>query len=282
MINIIKRIFNNLATPHLIPLKIMNKIKFYYNLKRYNKNLFENEQNTIFRELGLDRSLGLEKYNLIKKKLDFSLNRNMSSEHEVLFSSLSLVKHFKNIDILEIGTFDGINALLLSKLFLNSKIDTIDLPHGDKDFKNFYNRKNSIHNFIDKRNNVLDKNENINFFEMNSLKLLNYKKKYDLIWIDGAHGYPVVCIDIINSLNLIKEKGLILCDDVHLNLNHLNSDSMYNSIASYETLNELQKQSLINFKLIYKRLSPKENCVKKQRKFVAVLSKNFSDREISF
>ena len=66
------------------------------------------------------------------------------------------------------------------------------------------------------------------------------KKKYDLIWIDGAHGYPVVCIDIINSLHILKENGLILCDDVCLKLNQSNSDIMYSSIATYETLNELK------------------------------------------
>ena len=47
---------------------------------------------------------------------------------------------------------------------------------------------------------MIAKNKNINFKKMNSVKLIACKKKYDLIWIDGAHGYPVVCIDIINSL----------------------------------------------------------------------------------
>ena len=23
------------------------------------------------------------------------------------------------------------------------------------------------------------------------------KQKFDLIWVDGAHGYPVACIDLI-------------------------------------------------------------------------------------
>ena len=49
-------------------------------------------------------------------------------------------------------------------------------------------------------------------------------------------------------LFLRKENGLILCDDVHLKLNQSNSDMIYSSIATYETLNELKKQDLINFK----------------------------------
>ena len=158
-------------------------------------------------------------------------------------------------------------------LFPNSKVDTIDLPENDEDFINCYDRKNILKNFVDKRNKILSYSKNINFIPVNSLNLLNYKKKYDLIWIDGAHGYPVVCIDIINSLHLIKENGLILCDDVILNLNHGNSSKMYASIASFETLNELKKQNLVNFKLAFKRLNPENNCLKSNRKYIAIVEK---------
>ena len=206
---LIKKILRNLLKPHKIPLKSIKKINFYYNLKKYNQSIYETEQNNKFKEIGLDRQKGIENLKLIIQELNLPLNREMSSEHENLFSSISLNKNLKIDNILEIGTFDGINALLLSKMFPNSKIDTIDLSHEDHDFIKFYNRENSINNFIDKRNSVISKISNINFFEMNSLKLINHKKKYDVIWIDGAHGYPIVCIDIINSLNLINDKGLI-------------------------------------------------------------------------
>ena len=48
---------------------------------------------------------------------------------------------------------------------------------------------------------------------------------------------------------------------------------MYSSIATYETLNELKKQDLINFRLIYKRLSAEHNCIENTRQFVAIVSK---------
>ena len=66
---------------------------------------------------------------------------------------------------------------------------------------------------------------------------------------------------------------MILCDDVHLKLTQSNSDKMHRSIATYETLNELKKQNLINFRLVYKRLSAEHNCIKNTRKFVAIVSK---------
>ncbi len=274
MNNLFMKILNNLARPQKIPKKILNKLNYYFSYKKYNQNFFEEEQNKIFEYFGLNRQEGIKKLLSTKKDLDFKFrNSEMSSEHEVIFSSLSNSKNKSFANILEIGTFDGFNSLLLSNLFPNSKIDTIDLSETEDDFIKFYNRKDNINKFIQDRNNILSKNKNINFSPLNSLKLLNYKKKYDLIWIDGAHGYPVVCIDIINSLHILKENGLILCDDVHLKLNQSNSDIMYRSIATYETLNELKKQDLINFRLIYKRLSPNHNCIENKRKFVAIVSK---------
>jgi len=59
-------------------------------------------------------------------------------------------------------------------------------------------------NIIKYRNNILKKSKSIKFLEKNSINLINANKKYDLIWIDGAHGYPVVCADIINSLHLLN------------------------------------------------------------------------------
>ena len=274
MNNLFTKILNNLARPHKIPKKILNKLNYYFSYKKYNQNFFEEEQNKIFEHFGLNRQEGIKKLISTKKDLDFKLrDSDMSSEHEVIFSSLSLSKNQSFSDILEIGTFDGFNSLLLSNLFRNSNIDTIDLSETDDDFVNFYYRKDKINKFVQDRNIILSKNKNINFSPLNSLKLLNYKKKYDLIWIDGAHGYPVVCIDIINSLHILKENGLILCDDVCLKLNQSNSDIMYSSIATYETLNELKKQDLIDFRLIYKRLSPEHNCVENTRKFVAIVFK---------
>ena len=274
MINLFIKILNNLARPHKIPKKILNKLNYYFSYKKYNQNFFEEEQNKIYEHFGLNRQEGIKKLISTKKDLDFKLrDSDMSSEHEVIFSSLSLSKNKSFTDILEIGTFDGFNSLLLSNLFRNSNIDTIDLSETDDDFVNFYYRKDKINKFVQDRNIILSKNKNINFSPLNSLKLLNYKKKYDLIWIDGAHGYPVVCIDIINSLHILKENGLILCDDVCLKLNQSNSDIMYSSIATYETLNELKKQDLIDFRLIYKRLSPEHNCVENTRKFVAIVFK---------
>ena len=140
--NIFVRIINNLIKPHKLPIKIFNKLNYYLNYRKYDQSLFEKKQNDIFNHYGLNRVEGIRNLDSIKKfNINLITNKGLSSEHEIIFSSISVNKNKSINDILEIGTFDGFNALLLSNLFPNSNIDTIDLPENDEDFINFYNRK---------------------------------------------------------------------------------------------------------------------------------------------
>ena len=256
------------------PIKIIFEIKKLIFKINFKKDNFIEEQNRIFTKLGLDRIKGIEKLRSIINENSLKKN-SMSSEHEIIFSAISLLNNFKANSILEIGTYDGRNAKLLSYLFSDSKIITLDLDENDEDFKNYYHRsdKESFDNFINTRNQNLDSLKNVTFFKKNSLQLLNYKGTFDLIWIDGAHGYPFVTIDIINSLKLISSKGIILCDDIFIN-NFFESDKMYRSIGGFETLKELQKANLLKFDLIYKRLDA-ASLVPENRKFIALITPTF-------
>lgn len=254
----------------LIPVKILRKLFFLLKQLKYDQNTFEKIQNNKFNCLNFKRLESKKKLEKLKKEYNF-LSRGMSSEHELLFYSIAIQSKNKIKNILEIGTFDGANAFLLSKIFKSAKIDTIDLSKKDKDFQNFYNRKNNLKKFIKERDKLLKKNKNIKFQEINSIKLILSKKKYDLIWIDGAHGYPTCCIDIINSLKLINKNGFILVDDILLKNHH--NDRIYNSVAGFETLKELEKNQIIKFELFYKRLDAKYNYDKNKLKYIALVKK---------
>ena len=54
--------------------------------------------------------------------------------------------------ILEIGTYDGKTAAILSYLFPDSEITTIDLKDNDPIFKSTYNRSSNLKAFIKTRN----------------------------------------------------------------------------------------------------------------------------------
>lgn len=241
----------------------------------YKESVFQRKQDKIFSELGLDRNEGLKIFEIQKKERK-AFETPMSSEHKVLFASISCKKNYK--DILEIGTHDGKNALYLSQIFPNSKVTTIDLPEDDKLFTSSYERnsKEKRDKFCKERDKILSCSKNIFFKKMNSLELCNSKETYDLIWVDGAHGYPYVSIDITNSIRLLNENGLLICDDVWKTKPY-NQDDTYHSIASYDTLMALQEAKVLKFNTIYKRLDKKNNANEKFRKFIAIVKKFCND-----
>ena len=155
--------------------KIFFKIFFYISKINYEENKFTNEQNNLFLKNRLNREEGLKIFSNLKAKYDF-LKNETSSEHQILLSSIS--KNFNIKNILEIGTYNGINSFMLSKLFSSANIDTIDLPDDDYTFKNTYGRDNSkkLKEEIGIRNRIMNENIKINFIQKNSVKLINEKK----------------------------------------------------------------------------------------------------------
>ena len=256
---------------------ILRKFKKLFYLSLYffkiKKNNFNNFQDVAFEKINLNRKDGLKVLNKIRNNYSF-LHSEMSSEHQVIFSSISQNKNLKINKILEIGTFDGSNALLLSKLFPNTKILTIDLPDDSREFRETYgrNKPSKMKIFIEKRDNNLKLCTNVKFKQMNSIKLTYEQDEFDLIWIDGAHGYPFVTFDILNSLRLSNQNVIIMCDDVILSKVN-NPDSMYFSNATINTLDILQNDKIIKYDLLLKRLEIKYNYFPEEQKFIAFLKK---------
>lgn len=231
------------------------------------------EQELQYRNLGLDRPLGLMKVNTFLKELygkTYSETNGMWSEHLILFSAISQ-SNFKIETILEIGTFNGETAKILSLLFPNSKIETYDLPISEMVQHQIYNYATKNQQLMKERDLNLKNLSNVKFIEKNSLELLNNQAKYDLIWVDGAHGYPMATIDIANAIRLLSNTGIAICDDVYLKSKRL--DKFYRSTASIETLEEFNKSGLILFKLVLKRLGYFFNSPKKHQKFLAIFWK---------
>ena len=240
--------------------RILKKIEFNFfkMLKIYSIKV--SDQNDIYLTLSLDRAAGLQKLNEALENTfncSYDENEGMFSEHLILLSSIS-IKRPEISSILEIGTFDGKTSLLLSNLFPGSKILTIDLPDSSNDFIDTYGRSKSASSFANKRNRVLSLSPNITFQSINSVALVNSNETFDLIWVDGAHGYPVVAMDIINSFRLVNEGGYVLSDDIWTSVR--SSDEWYTSIGGFESLKALKNAGLISsFSLIPKRLASEYN-----------------------
>ena len=60
MNNFFMKIINIFTRPHKIPKKILNKLNYYFSYKKYNQNFFEEEQNKIFEDFGLNRQQAIK------------------------------------------------------------------------------------------------------------------------------------------------------------------------------------------------------------------------------
>ena len=231
--------------------------------------LIEAEQERLFASLKLNRSLGLSKLNQLCKETfgrEYSEYNGMWSEHLVFFSSMS-VSDFPVRRILEIGTFKGETTSMLSSLFPNAEIISVDLSH--QEIKN-----NGTYSYaLDEIRNQSQRNaiKNVRFLESNSVNLLSLDDAFDLIWVDGYHLAPTVVIDIANSVRLLRSGGIALCDDVYLRKTWIERDS---DLSSIKVLKVLADCGLITQKLIFKRVGKKFNNIVIRSKMLGVAIKN--------
>lgn len=268
--NIIRRIWKRKYELHKI---FFRKLVRSYELKYQRSKVTDEEQSSIYELVGLDRSAGVKKLVSIlenSSKSVFFEDDGMHSEHLAIIAAISESSH-KIDSILEIGTFDGRAATIMAQLFPDATITTIDLPNTDPNFTSTYHRDNNHFSFIKKRDDLLSKSKNIQFLEMNSLGLVNLEDSFDLIWIDGAHGYPVVSMDVINSYRLCNQNGFVLIDDVWIDPEE--SDQYYKSIGGFQSLSSLKDANLIkDFTLFNKRLAGQYN-TPWEKKFVGLFRK---------
>ena len=237
-------------------------------LKHRERELISKQEKD-FENMGLNRSDGVAHLNRILNdefNQEFNETRGMWSEHLVFFSSLSLRGvNFKNI--LEIGTHKGETTRILNHLFPEAEIMTIDLPTNVAKGIEIYTYSESDE-IISARETNIGGVQNIQQIQMDSCNLVFGKLSFDLIWLDGAHGYPVCTIDITNAIRMVAAGGLIICDDVYKHLK--NSDGIYDSTATFETLQAFREAGVLEYSLINKRLSGQFNLWKSQTKYIAV------------
>ena len=231
--------------------KYPEKMRYQDLINTYNKCKLNNNRNANIKYLNnVLELLGFKKYN----EMD-----GLYSEHLIIFAAIAK-SDYKINNILEIGTHNGKTSSILSKLFPKATITTIDLEDNNPIFKNTYKRDKNLNLFIKNRNKLISMHKNINFIQMNSLKLSianNNISKQDLIWVDGAHGYPIVSADITNSIKLMNTKSILMCDDIWKKTKR--NDNMYVSNAGYESLLSFEEAKIIKTYFFRKRLGKKFN-----------------------
>ena len=237
----------------LLPNYLYLKLKKIYEIIKYgnydlSKDLNYNEN--LFKLLKFD----IEKIKSQLNSLNFQYYTPKLSWHYHLFVGLKDYFGNKKINILEIGTHNGDFSNFISKLYDESHITTIDLDESDNQFINTYDQeKEKLDEFLKLRNKNLNR-KNINFIRLNSSNIKKYfnEKKFDLIWVDGDHLNPQVTIDIINSLDLLNNDGIICTDDVIMDNKFKKHKAVSNE--GFFTLKHLEDNGLIKNYYLIKRI----------------------------
>lgn len=127
----------------------------------------------------------------------------------------------KKINLLEIGTFDGTNARIMSLLEGNIFINTMDPAAGESSTSWVYKDHDQPNDWNKRHQLLREKNtsaSNIKYYSVSSTRLLKdvrLVEEPDIIWVDGDHRFPQVAIDLAAILALYQ-KPLILIDDVYI------------------------------------------------------------------
>ena len=256
----LKNIYRIFFNPFFLFSPIITFKKLIYNSE---KDLDNNTE--LFTNLEFD----VEKIKLQLKdfNIDYYTYHHLSWHYHLF---LGLSQKFKKIRILEIGTYLGDFTSFLSHTFPDSEIITCDLPENSNEFITSYDRDdtNKRKTYLEKRKINLNK-KNIKFLELDSTYLLDHfnKNNFDLIWIDGDHLNPQVTIDILQSMMLLNENGIMICDDVIKN--QYVSKTVSNE--SFKTLEFLRKKNIINNKYLVKRITRDNSNIKK---FISISKKS--------
>jgi predicted O-methyltransferase YrrM len=253
--------FTNQICKILLPQSYYERIKkFYYSLLSDNydlsKDLEYNEN--LFKKLNFDIDKIKQKLN----SLNFSYHDDWLSWHYHLFVGLKDYFKDEKINILEIGTSSGDFSNFISKVYDDHQITTINIDESEIPLSEFGGDEESKRKFLESRNNNLNR-KNINFVELNSINLKKYfyEKKFDLIWVDGDHLNPQVTIDIVNSLDLLNNDGIICTDDVIMDIKF--EKNKYVSNDGFLTLKHLDDNKILKNEYLIKRISKTNSITKK-------------------
>lgn len=175
------------------------------------------------------------------------------------------------INFLEIGTFDGINSLIMSLISDQVIVHTFD-PVPSKSATSWKYQASDDQKYeewgadhFNERNVNIDR-PNIKYYPISSSTLLNHIdaiKSPEVVWIDGDHRFPQIAIDLAAVLSMYHD-SIILIDDVYL---------ARSNNATVETIRFLARDLELDVFLHQKKPG--------FGKFVAIIGKNIPPELIS-
>jgi len=220
-----------------------------YRITRVSVDDLISQQVSLFGDAGLNY---VDAHRVVAELIgEHTESKGHRSQHYELFAALT--QKSRPMRILEIGTSDASFTAFMASVCPNAIVETIDLPVPKTDIKF--------------REKYLRSSPNITFREMNSLLLCHcVDPKYDLIWVDGDHTFPIVACDIANAVRLLKSDGVIMCDDIYLS--HRVSGRGYEE--SLKVLTAFTEAKLITTHFVLKSIKKEKNFSRRQKHLAIV------------
>lgn len=124
------------------------------------------------------------------------------------------IKESDRLNILEIGSFEGVSSLFFLHTFRNSKLTCVDTWQGADEHQNLNMsqiEKNFDSNLSPYKDQVTKyKGTSFNYFNDHDT---SNTELFDIIYIDGSHYFDDVLIDAIKGFELLKVGGIMIFDD---------------------------------------------------------------------
>ncbi len=178
-------------------------------LKKYNtgayllsKYLVQSISIFLFRCIS-NKKIGEDFNRYVKKELTLTFNWFGQNAQVWIYFFKKFNLENKKINILEIGTFEGLSSSFFLKYLKKSNLVAVDsLNRKTSFYKNFLKNKSRLRSF--EFHNLSSKD----FFKK------KIKHKFDIIYIDGGHDKNSVIDDAKSSFKMLKKNGILIFDDL--------------------------------------------------------------------
>lgn len=132
------------------------------------------------------------------------------TEEILLFAAIAQGEQHHPKRILEIGTSNGINTAIISRLFPSSLVVTVNFRDDDS-----LDHVDCPNLFIDGRDELLSRRPNVQFIEIQSSTLQDWtEQSFDLIILNGNRFRPLLPASISSAWRLLALGGVALVDGV--------------------------------------------------------------------
>ena len=211
--------------------------KFKKKISIDNEKIISESLDYLFHEYGSDKA------NV------FKLNQQPGHGYSIFYEKKLEKFKYKNLNILEIGSYAGASAAAFTKYFSNSRVYCFDI---------------NISNFKYKSKNIEVYGVDIN----NKKKIEKILKKifleqkinhFDIIIDDGSHNLSDILIGFKYFFKYVKKKGLFVIEDFkypnynnyNRNINHILVDELLDNLKNKKLFtsnifNDKEQQELIN------------------------------------